>query len=129
MKYCHNEIDYEEQPVTLEITENQIFGSSQAKRIKYPRHINQRVSRNHRNYGAIFNRNFTIPKTCSISNPNSAENTLSILQYQVQDEAAKKTHLENIKLNLERRLQAAKVEGNKDLINLLQKESGELEFS
>lgn len=127
MKSFHNKIHCEEQLANLEITEAQIVSSRdsylqggnlglhkyQSKRIKYPRHINQRVSRNHRKYGAISHSNFSIPKTCSIPNLNSA----------------KKAHLENIKLNLERRLQAAKAQGNDYLVNLLQKESRELEFS
>ncbi len=143
MKSFHNKIHCEEQLANLEITEAQIVSSRdsylqggnlglhkyQSKRIKYPRHINQRVSRSHRKYGAISHSNFSIPKTCSIPNSKSAENTLSLWQYQLQDEAAKKAHLENIKLNLERRLQAAKAQGNDYLINLLQKESRELEFS
>ena len=113
----------------LEISEAQILNSHKSTRITYPRHINQRVSFNHRSYGAIFHSNMAIPKTCSISNLNSTKNALGILQYQLQDETAKKAHLENLKLNLERRLKTAKAEGNSYLINLLQQESQELEFN
>ena len=117
------------QSTNLEISEAQILDSNQSTRIKYPRHINQRVSFNHRNYGAIFRSNVAIPKTCSISNLNSCDKALTILQYQLKDETVKKAHLENVKRNLERRLQAAKAKGNNHLINLLQQEFQALEFS
>ncbi len=113
----------------LEISEAQIMGGSKFNRIKYPCHINQRVSQNHRDYGAIFRSNFSNPKTCSISHEKSEANALHILGYQLQDETAKKAHLENLKRDLERRLKTAKAEGNSYLINLLQQESQELEFS
>lgn len=113
----------------LEISEAQIIGGSKFDRIKYPRHLNQRLSPNHRHYGAIFRSNFSSPKTCSISHEKSGANALHILRYQLQDETAKKAHLENLKLNLERRLKTAKAEGNSYLINLLQQESKELEFN
>ena len=129
MKYCQHKIDFHETPVTLEITEFQITDSSNSQKNKYPSFINQKVSRNHRNYGAIFQSNLSTPKTCSISKSNSPEAALNILQYQLKDTTAKKAHLENMKLNLERRLQSAKAQGNNYLVNLLQKESREIEFS
>ncbi len=129
MKYSNHQINIGESPVTLEITDSQITEQTPHNRTRYPRHINPRVSRNHRSYGAIFHSNISSPKTCAISHVGSVENALSILQYQLQDETAKKAHLENIKINLERRLQAAKAQGNNYLVDLLQKESRELEFS
>ncbi|HHP7232704.1 MAG TPA: hypothetical protein ACFCUY_17835 [Xenococcaceae cyanobacterium] len=68
-----------EQLITLEITEAQILGKDRSDRIKYPRFLNHRVSGNHRNYGAIFHSNVVMPKTCSVTNVNSLEDTLSIL--------------------------------------------------
>lgn len=129
MKCCQHKLDFHETPVTLEITEFQITNLDSSPKDKYPSSINHRGSRNHRNYGAIFHSNLSTPKTCSISNLNSTENAFSILKYQLRDETAKKAHLENIKLNLERRLASAKAQGNNHLVNLLQKESKELEFS
>ena len=129
MKCCQHKLDFHETPVTLEITEFQITNLDTSPKDKYPYSMNHRVSRNHRNYGAIFHSNLSTPKTCSISNLNSTENAFSILKYQLQDETAKKAHIENMKLNLERRLASAKAQGNNYLVNLLQKESKELEFS
>lgn len=129
MEYCQHQFNFQENPETLEITDFQISSLRSLTKNKYPHPISHRVSRNHRSYGAIFQSNRYVPKTCSISKSNSTENAVDILKYQLHDETAKKVHLENIRLNLERRLESAKAQGNNYLVNLLQKESRELEFS
>ncbi len=79
MKYCQHKLNFQEDPVTLEITEFQITNLDNSRKNKYSSSLNHRVSRNHRNYGAVFQSNLSSPKTCSISNPNSTDNAFSIL--------------------------------------------------
>ena len=54
---------------------------------------------------------------------------LNILRYQLSDRQAKQKHLNNIRQNLNRRLQVAKAQRNKQLINILQEEYQQLESS
>ena len=82
-------------------------------------------SQSHRNYGRIGQSSFAIPKTCRIAKNKHSETAFSILQYQLNDREAR-IHINNLKSNLERRLQTAKAQGNQQLVNILDKESQEI---
>ena len=83
-------------------------------------------SQSHRNYGKINHNFLTVPKRCQIAGDRYSEQAFSVLQYQLQDREAKQTHINNLKLNLERRLKSAKAQGNERLVALLTQESFEI---
>ena len=115
-------------PPTIEITESEITSHNrrQTWKMTYPRHFHSRKSQLHRSPGAIFHDGLAQPKTCHIS-CNKSE-AFNILKYQLKDQEVKKAHLENVRLNLNRRLQKAKAKGDQQLINLLNQESQQLEL-
>ena len=131
--FYHN---YQYKPPTLEITEKEI--SNQSRRpnwhSRYPGHISNFGVKSHRNERFISYESLPLPKTCQLvkfQSPSyeNAGQALEILRYQLNDNKAKQTHLNNVRRSLERRLQAAKVSGNYRLIALLQKESQQLEIN
>lgn len=79
-------------------------------------------SQSHRYYGKINQSSFAAPKRCNINGGQYSEQVFSILQYQLNDEKAKATHFNNLKRNLERRIQSAKAKGNTELVALLTQE-------
>ena len=82
-------------------------------------------SPSHRNYGKIKHNFLTVPKQCQIAGEQYSERAFSVLQYQLKQED-KQIHLNNLKRNLERRIQAAKDRGNNPLVALLDKEFREI---
>jgi hypothetical protein len=82
-------------------------------------------SPSHRNYGKIKHNFLTVPKQCQIAGEEYSERAFSVLQYQLKQED-KQIHLNNLKRNLERRIQAAKDRGNNPLVALLDKEFREI---
>jgi hypothetical protein len=83
-------------------------------------------SQSHRHYGKINHSSFVAPKRCHVSGEQYSELAFSILQYQLKDEQTKATHFNNLKHNLERRMQAAKAQGNEGLVALLTQESRQI---
>jgi hypothetical protein len=83
-------------------------------------------SQSHRHYGKINHSSFVAPKRCHINGEQYSEIAFSILQYQLKDEKARATHFNNLKCNLERRLQTAKAQGNNQLVALLTQESHQI---
>lgn len=89
----------------------------------YPRHIPVPHSRsNHYNLHSQ-DRNTGDRPTRQAATEDSA---YSILQYQLLDCKVKQVHLANLKRNLKRRLQAAKMKGNDSLVALLTAELDQL---
>ena len=114
-------------PPTIEIAESEITSHNRRQTWKpnYPKHLRSRESQCHRSPGVIFHDGLAKPKTCHIScNQSEAWN---ILKYQLKDQQVQKAHLENVRRNLDRRLQKAKARGDQKLINLLNQESLQLE--
>ena len=70
-----------------------------------------------------------MPRSCRIESEkqNNANTAVNILKYQIGDRTYRQKHLENLRLNLERRLQVAKSQGNSQLLDLLQNEYKQLE--
>lgn len=85
-------------------------------------------SQSHRKYGKISHSSFTTPKRCHITGEQYSEQAFSILQYQLRDEKARATHFNNLKRNLERRIQTARAQGNEQLVALLTQESCQIAF-
>ena len=82
-------------------------------------------SPSHRNYGKIRHNFLTAPKQCQIAGEQYSEKVFSVLQYQLKQEV-KQIHLDNLKRNLERRIQTAKAKGNHRLVDLLIQESRDI---
>ena len=111
----------------LEITEQTVF---EIKKNYITHRCNKKLlpleTSSHRHYGRVRNDNFTIPKKCQIAGEKYSEMAFSVLQYQLKDRQIRKTHFNNLKQNLERRIQIAKAEGNSHLVNLLNREFYEI---
>lgn len=116
---------------TLEIAEAEIAMCRHSINSQHPRsrHISQWETKSHRNSLKQFS---YAPKVCQMSTYKTQTTTnlpLNILRYQFSDRQAKQKHLNNIRQNLNRRLEVAKAQRNKQLINILQKEYQQLETS
>ena len=128
MKISSCSFNHQYSSPTIEITESEITSHNgrQAWKPNYPRHLNNRESQFHRSPGTIFHDRLAKPKTCHIS-CNKTE-AFNILKYQLKDQEVQKVHLENVRRNLNHRLQKAKDRGDQELINLLNQESQQLEL-
>ncbi len=123
----------------LEITEQEITNKYQGQNfhLGYPRHIASNDFQSYRNNRLMTyknNKNSCVLKTCQLPKSQSEVHSnvylaLDILKYQLNDQKAKQTHLDNVRLSLEKRLKAAKVSGNHHLVALLEKESQQLEIN
>ncbi|MBE9171058.1 DUF4278 domain-containing protein [Pleurocapsales cyanobacterium LEGE 06147] len=136
MKTNYSGVQNKYKPLTLELTEAEIISKYQGEnwRYCYPRHIPYLHYKSHRQHRSCVNNSYSLPLTCKLSVERSplAENSdaiITILQSQLKDKKAKQAHLDSVRRNLERRLQAAKVSGNHHLIDLLTEESQQLEMS
>lgn len=127
MKISCCSYNHQYSPPTIEITEREITSPNRQQTWKpnHPRHLGSRESQFHRSPGSIFHDGLAKPKTCHISCNNSE--ALNILKYQLKDQKIQKAHLENVRQNLNRRLQKARARGDKQLIDLLNQESRQLE--
>lgn len=109
---------------SLEIAES--FISDRAMPQSYQGRMRPLESKPQRVYGAIAPTNFSEPKLCPLQkNPSKQATAVTILRYQL-DQKAKQAHLDNLKRNLERRLQSAKENGNSELVAILNREFKEL---
>jgi hypothetical protein len=136
MKISCCRFDWKQKPPKLEVTESEINGAYQREldKYSYPRHISSYNSESHRQYGKILRNIPSLPKSCQlpvsqVEQSEVLDTALNILRYQLNNEQAQQTHLDNLRHNLERRLQAAKASGNDFLIDLLQAESQQLEMN
>ncbi len=145
MKTNYDGVQNQYQLPTLELTEAELVSKDKGGnwRYYYPRHIPHLQHKSHRQHRDCINNSCcSLPATCKLSRkpsrlasaaaPPLAEDSnaiVTILQFQLKDEKAKQAHLDSIRRNLERRLQAAKASGNDRLIDLLKWESQQLEMS
>lgn len=144
MKTNYNGVQNKYKPPTLELTEAEIISKDQREnwRYCYPQHILHLQHKSHRWHRGCVNNSCLLPEVCKLSvgrsraagaaAPPLAEDNdaiVTILQSQLKDEKAKQAHLDSVRRNLERRLQAAKASGNDRLIDLLKEESQQLEMS
>ena len=133
MKLSYRGVDYEDEPLTLEVNEGEIGGKYRGQnwRYRYPRHIPHLQPKLHLQYRGVACSTRPISKTEGNTVPRR-EVTATFCPVPigkqgkgVADEVAK-MHWENIRQNLERRLQIAKASGDETLVNLLEKESEQL---
>lgn len=125
-------------PPTLELADAEINSRYKREnwRYCYPRHIPHLQYKSHRRHRGCMNNSCSFPISCKLSLGQTASSLaddsdaiVTILQSQLKDEKAKQAHLDSVRRNLERRLQAAKVSGNDRLIDLLKQEWQQLEIS
>lgn len=109
-----------------EIINSEITDWSEGHR-QLPRHISVPEIKSHRGRYNL-NRIDYAPRVCRIDTykPSTTNFALDILKYQLSDRAAQQKHLENLRSNLQRRLQAAQAKGDSQLINILQDEYQQL---
>ncbi|MGF1539893.1 MAG: hypothetical protein ACFCU5_05475 [Pleurocapsa sp.] len=123
--------NYYPEPTTLEINETEITGiyHKNQQKYSYPRHITQLESPSHRGSSNTVSQITVLPKICNLSlSPGKprVNAAVDILQYQLSDRALRQNHFDNMRRSLQRRLQAAKASGNKELIDLLNEEVKQL---
>ena len=92
---------------------------------KLPRHISSLESRS---YDRSYSNKVKTLSTCPLfQSPTNA--AWDILKYQLSDRHLKQKHLANLQSNLERRLLVARLQNNKQLIEILQEEFRQLQNS
>ena len=99
---------------------------------RLPRHISALETKSHRDRHSLnSSRIDCLPKVCQINTDEqkTANLALDILKYQLSDRIAQQKHLENIRSNLQHRLEVATAQGNQYLINILKDEYQQLETS
>ena len=94
-----------------------------------PRHISRVETKSHR--GASCQSINYVPKVCHVplSQEQHSSQAFDILKYQLRDRSIQEKHLENVRCDLQRRLQKAIDRGNTQLIDILQDEYKQLETS
>lgn len=133
MKLSYRGVSYEKDSSILDIIEGDIGGKYRGNDWKYhyPRHIPQQQPKLYRQYRGVSYS--TRPLTSGESPPMADTSTTATscavsLKYprKIVTNYASQTHLDNIRRNLERRLQVAKAKGDESLIELLEQESQQL---
>ena len=97
---------------------------------KLPRHISAPETESHRGGYNPSKINYA-PRLCEINpkKPDRVNLAINIIKYQLRDRTARQKHLENLRSNLNYRLQVAKSQKNERLLNILQDEYKQLETS
>jgi hypothetical protein len=128
MKLSYRGISYEREQPPAANQEGEIESKyrGQAGKYCYPRHVTQWQPKIDRKYRGI---SYSSP--CSISDSTaSLTGKFCTLPVKKADKATvgemSEAHLDNIRRNLERRLQAAQAKGDANLVQLLRRESQEL---
>lgn len=114
--------DYHSEIIEAEITDWR-------SKHRLPRHISAVESKPHRGGHNLSRINY-LPKVCQINTngQTKANPALDILKYQLSDRISQQKHLENLRYNLQHRLQVAKAQGNNHLVNILQDEYKQLNY-
>ena len=133
MKLSYRGVSYEGEPLVLETIESDIGGKyrGQTWKHRYPRHIPHIKPKAYMQYRGVAYSTRPLPKTCRIPKPQAEEIApFGLVEIgKKEDVIAAETariHLENIRRNLERRLQIAQANGDRNLVNLLERESLQL---
>jgi molecular chaperone GrpE (heat shock protein) len=132
MKNSCYSVVHQYDPANLEIAEIAItnpkhrVNSAQIR----PRHTNFLESQSHRGFKNHHLEERTQPKVCQINSfieQQEISLAVDILKYQMSDQLTQQNHFNNVRRNLEKRLQSAKANNNETLIDLLEKEFQQLE--
>lgn len=121
--YSHRQQQkYESEIISTEITD------WHNRHIQLPHHISVPETKSYRERYHL-NQINAAPRVCRIDTykPSTTNLALDILKYQLSDRASKQKHLENVRSNLQRRIEVAKAQGNRQLIDILQDEYRQLE--
>jgi hypothetical protein len=99
--------------------------------VHYPRHVSQLQPQLYRQYRGVARNNYPLasssqPKIDSSEKTETFNKIFLNQKSQVVEEQLAKIHIENMRFNLERRLAAAKANGDERLICLLEKEFQQL---
>jgi hypothetical protein len=125
MKLSYRGINYDKDPSVLEVDEGAIAGKYRGGnwRYHYPKHIPEVAPQLYRQYRGV-SHSYNSPHPTTEGEPTALTAYPCMLRTtdQVMTNEIEKTHLENLRRNLERRLRVAKESGNESLVDLLQKE-------
>lgn len=133
MKLSYRGINYEKELPILEMNDSEIGGKYRGQNWieRYPRHIPQLQPKLYRQYRGVAYSTRPIPKAGEVFVPQgyTSQDSCSVSMQKPSKIVANrisKTHLENMRRNLEHRLQVAKANGDDNLIDLLEKEFQQL---
>jgi hypothetical protein len=133
MRLSYRGVNYETELPILEANEGEIGGKYRGRdwNYRYPKHIPQLKPKFYQQYRGIAYSTRPIPKDGEIVfpqwNATGVYCPISLQQPQtVVSSEVSKTHLENMRRSLERRLEIAKENGDESLLELLKKESRQL---
>lgn len=128
MKFSYRGISYEKDQLPVMMQEGEIDGKYRGQNCKYPypRHIPQSQLPVNRQYRGIHYGINASPSE-SPASPTGKFCPLSAkTAHKVTVSQTSEAHLENIRRNLERRLQVAQARGDENLVQLLHRESQQL---
>jgi hypothetical protein len=133
MRLSYRGINYEKELPILEMNDGEIGGKyrGQEWQERYPRHIPQLQPKLYRQYRGVAYSTRPIARAGEVFVPqwNTTQDSCSVpiqKPAKIVVNEISKTHLENIRQNLERRLQVAKANSDKNLIDLLEQEFQQL---
>jgi hypothetical protein len=134
MQLSYRGIPYQKTSLILEMTEGEIGGKYRGREFtyKYPKHIPQiKPQLDLQYFGVAYSKIATPIEKPELVVNHATHNICPVSirkQIKINDNFTQ-IHLENIKSNLERRIQVAKAKGDESLVNLLEQEQLHLEFS
>lgn len=133
MKLSYRGVPYEPEAPNLEIEEGEIGGKyrGQAWKYHYPRHIPQLQPKLYRQYrGVAYSTRPIVQSEENYVKPGELTQPICSVQIykprKIAIDELSKTHLDNIRRNLERRLEVAQTRGDSSLIDLLKQECQQL---
>ncbi len=134
MQLSYRGVYYDPTSATLDMLEGETIGKYRGQEWKYhyPRHIPHLQPKLYRQYrGIAYSSRPFIPKVENSPHrqPNALGNGCPVplpFPRQAAMSEISQTHLENLRRNLERRLEAAQARGDEQLIQLLKQESQQL---
>ncbi|MBR8828720.1 MAG: DUF4278 domain-containing protein [Gomphosphaeria aponina SAG 52.96 = DSM 107014] len=135
MKLSYRGVPYATESLKLEINEGEIVGKYRGQnwRYHYPRHIPQLKPKIYMQYRGVAYSTCPLPKTAitQLLVQEITEKTcpLPIIKRCKEQENSAQIHWDNIRRNLERRLEVAKAKGDEHLIQMLEQESKQLSLN
>ncbi len=132
MQLSYRGVPFEKNSLSLEMKEGEIIGQYRGHEIhqKYPRHIPQIQPKFDLQYRGVAYSISAMPieKPSKLAiNPSHNGCPVSIRKQLKIEDNLTQIHLDNVKRNLERRIQVAKSKGDSSLVNLLYQEQLALE--
>jgi hypothetical protein len=132
MKLCYRGVNYNREPLSLEVSESEIMGKYRGQEYHrcYPRHVPQLNPKPRLQYRGLAYQTCPLIQTEASLNAQLAAIARACGQIPpLEDEKTEKAadiHRENLRHNLDRRLEIARAKGDRDLVRLLEKECKQL---